>query len=618
MPSTRPLRNLFSSGNRKQTKTRTETNERPALAFDQLEARCMLASASMSNGILTVIGDPGNDVIEVTRLISAGVLVEVEINGGQPQQFSNVTLTKVYGGDGNDQITIDGYLPTELYGQNGDDTINGGTTIDKIYGANGSDTIYGHAGDDLLYGQNDLDYIYGGDGNDLINGGDGHDRLWGDDGNDTMYGLDGNDTLLAGNGDDSVFGHNGNDFVYGQGGVDLVYGNDGDDTVHGGAGNDKVYGQNGNDIGFGHHGDDIVNGGAGDDVLHGDVGNDNVYGLDGADTLYGDDGDDFITGGNHVDIIYGGLGDDSIHGQGDRDFLYGQGGHDLVRGGVGNDVVNGGGGNDTLYGDDDDDRVYGYSGTDTLFGGSGKDGLFGGRGGTDIFDGGADADRMLVFGINPQFDANGFLTTVDNEETINNLQSTDAVVYFYDHPGMSLDVGGGNIITLAAGAWTDTEIVNTDSALQVLHLHTTNADLLQYAGSGALAFARLGAQTSGTGTLFGFNTGGGSMYLTGNVFSSIDQLRSTTIHEIAHNFDQTIENPFIPSFQAISNWQFSGGQWTFGANPGFAHPSALANPYEDFAYTFDSYFMDQYFNNPLNRNLIAAKLANVQAFLDTL
>ena len=45
-----------------------------------------------------------------------------------------------------------------LYGNDGDDTLNGGNNNDILYGGNGNDT--------LLNGGNDLDTMVGGDGDD--------------------------------------------------------------------------------------------------------------------------------------------------------------------------------------------------------------------------------------------------------------------------------------------------------------------------------------------------------------------------------------------------------------------------------------------------------------------
>jgi RTX calcium-binding nonapeptide repeat (4 copies) len=75
-----------------------------------------------------------------------------------------------------------------------------------------------------------------------------------------------------------------------------------------------------------------------------------------------------------------------------------------VYGGDGEDWLRGGSGNDYLRGGDDDDRADGGDGDDHLWGGGGDDKLCGGAGndelsdvyGSNVMDGGAGNDKMLV------------------------------------------------------------------------------------------------------------------------------------------------------------------------------------------------------------------------------
>ena len=63
--------------------------------------------------------------------------------------------------------------------------------------------------------------------------------MYGGDGNDTLNGGDGNDTVRGGHGDDELHGYGGADTMYGSDGADVFYSNDFDsDTMYGGAGND--------------------------------------------------------------------------------------------------------------------------------------------------------------------------------------------------------------------------------------------------------------------------------------------------------------------------------------------------------------------------------------------
>ncbi|WP_329310850.1 calcium-binding protein [Streptomyces sp. NBC_01262] len=137
----------------------------------------------------------------------------------------------IAGGSGNDTIWGTGY--DVLYGQGGNDRLNGGGGIWGL----GS---FGGAGNDLLSGCSSV--CHGGSGNDTLYGTDRQaNALYGDDGNDTVYGRSGADTLYGGKGNDRLYGEHGNDRLYGNSGNDVLHGGQGSDTLSGGPGRDKLY-----------------------------------------------------------------------------------------------------------------------------------------------------------------------------------------------------------------------------------------------------------------------------------------------------------------------------------------------------------------------------------------
>ncbi|MFN8832061.1 MAG: calcium-binding protein [Labrys sp. (in: a-proteobacteria)] len=78
--------------------------------------------------------------------------------------------------------------------------------------------------------------LYGDAGNDVVDGGSGNDQLWGGLGADTLYGGSGDDTLSSGGGDgigDKLYGGSNNDTF-------LISGTTGNDTLFGGSGIDTV------------------------------------------------------------------------------------------------------------------------------------------------------------------------------------------------------------------------------------------------------------------------------------------------------------------------------------------------------------------------------------------
>ena len=100
------------------------------------------------------------------------------ITGGVPTT-ANTVLIQVLGSKGADQITMgNGLPPAHLFGEEGDDTLTGGSAIDLLVGGPGRDTLIGRQGNDLIYP----------DGNDTIvwNPGDGSDLVEGHGGNNTL------------------------------------------------------------------------------------------------------------------------------------------------------------------------------------------------------------------------------------------------------------------------------------------------------------------------------------------------------------------------------------------------------------------------------------------------
>lgn len=170
----------------------------------------------------------------------------------------------------------------ELYGDLGNNTLDGGTGNDVIYGRAGNDWLLGRAGDDLVDGMEGNDILLGGPGADRFVGGAGIDRvhygdsavgiladlmvperntgiaagdsyegienLQGSQGNDTLWGDDGGNMILGARGNDLIYGRGGNDFLVGLDGNDTLFGMAGDDTLEGGAGVDMFVFEAGNGI----------------------------------------------------------------------------------------------------------------------------------------------------------------------------------------------------------------------------------------------------------------------------------------------------------------------------------------------------------------------------------
>jgi hypothetical protein len=203
------------------------------------------------------------------------------VRGGLPQYRGVVASLR----DGDDRLTS--RTITQAYGGEGNDVLSG-------FG-----TLYGEAGDDVLDGSERNDELRGGDGDDRLSGGAGDDNLHDEGGDDALDGGEGKDTLTA---------HSARGFT-----VDLALGVAAEglsrDTV---AGFERVLGGDGADTLLGSERGEELSGGAGDDVLDGRGGDDRVDGGSGNNRLRGGDGDDRVgpttqSCGAGADVIEGDL-----------------------------------------------------------------------------------------------------------------------------------------------------------------------------------------------------------------------------------------------------------------------------------------------------------------------
>jgi Ca2+-binding RTX toxin-like protein len=98
-------------------------------------------------------------------------------------------------------------------------------------------------------------------------------------------------------------------------GADKIVGDAANNTIRAGGNADQVWGQGGNDTIYGDDGDDILIGGFGGNATG--SGNDTLYGGIGVDQLFGEDGNDTLWGGAGADQYAGYKGNDTLYFEGD-------------------------------------------------------------------------------------------------------------------------------------------------------------------------------------------------------------------------------------------------------------------------------------------------------------
>jgi Ca2+-binding RTX toxin-like protein len=190
----------------------------------------------------TLIGEEGNDNLQGDAgadLLSGGwgtdtadyasrtTPLSINVDGlpgdGNAGESDNVGLDMeiIECGSGNDFVTAAGALEwgTQIYGNLGNDTLEGSDGPDYIEGGKGSDALFGLGGKDIIAGHwcwasrhaapttddTGTNFIRGGAGSDSLYSGSrlGRDTVCGDEGDDFLFG-DRNDILDGGSGDDDI------------------------------------------------------------------------------------------------------------------------------------------------------------------------------------------------------------------------------------------------------------------------------------------------------------------------------------------------------------------------------------------------------------------------------
>ncbi|MDA1012893.1 MAG: hypothetical protein O3A00_00400 [Planctomycetota bacterium] len=390
-------------------------------------------------------GIGGHDHIEA----GAGDVDLVFAGGGNDTVFGEAGIDLVFGGDGDDRLVGD-----ELLGVSNDtfDVLNF-MTGQTIRIPKEADLLYGEAGNDTLEGGRDADCLLGGGDHDLIVGGGGDDHMMGDD------------LGLAG-------------FVVGVGGRDTLDGGDGDDTLFGGVGTVCPVVSEGPELqdyaftGFLAAKNDFALAQA---LVSGEVaalppgtlGTVSTLNLNGSAVVGSGFQDSSLSGADGSlpkelldpsgDVLFGGAGDDVLYGDNlDAEQGAGIGGDDTLDGGSGNDSLFGQEENDALYGDFAPGRIPSAAGNDVLRGAGGLDRLDG-QGGNDDLDGGAGADRLLAGQDDDDLQGGTgddvFVVTLDTPNSITNV-SDDA------GPGRRAEGGADDRLIVIASDHNDVLTVN--------------------------------------------------------------------------------------------------------------------------------------------------------------
>ncbi len=156
---------------------------------------------SFANGVLTIEGDAGPNVLIVGRLADGTLTLNGAVVLDGTVTILNTSVVHIDGGPGDDTLRTDetGQMPTEdFFGGDGNDKISGSSQRDNLSGGAGADTIEGNIGDDHIDAGPGNDKVSGGPGTDSVNLGPDSDQFIRNkgDGTDHVDGGLGTDTLI--------------------------------------------------------------------------------------------------------------------------------------------------------------------------------------------------------------------------------------------------------------------------------------------------------------------------------------------------------------------------------------------------------------------------------------
>jgi Ca2+-binding RTX toxin-like protein len=357
---------------------------RPRLRLEVLERRAVLASALFADGVVSITGTSGADVLRLWQ--DQGDLV-VE-GAGFRIAASQVVRIEATLAAGDDTLTNETSLPLTAWGGPDNDKLTGGSGDDVLFGEEGGDQLQGGNGQDTLWGggQNS-DTLDGGAGLDTLEGQQAIDRFAWVDGQFQLYGTPEADRIvlwraesrwvvngvsLPWNVNLNVFGLAGDDLIINRSNFGM--------TIDGGAGNDRLFGGTQNDQLVGGPGSDLMMGRGGNDTYVLGVVSEAVERDIVIESRGGQETLDFSATPNDAVVAFGGAR--GTLDQQDRALHYFGGSPATIRAGSGNDALTvadravtllGGAGNDVLTTGSANDVLNGGAGNDVLRGGGGDD-----------------------------------------------------------------------------------------------------------------------------------------------------------------------------------------------------------------------------------------------------
>jgi Ca2+-binding RTX toxin-like protein len=469
-----------------------------------------------------------------------------DLDSVSSDKITKLTSSSVLNADSNDVFYEDGddYLlggsgDDYLYGNEGDDTLNGSLGNNYIDGGSGTDTVQfsdssldrvvvdletstgkKYSSADVLLGTDTLANI------EIVEGTTGDDTLLGNDENNTLYGGEGDDTLAGRGGENYLDGGEGDNWITfsdseDSATVDLSTNSATVDGVTSEVYNiDNIIGSNIADTLSGNENSNTILGGRGDDTISGSDGNNVLDGGDGTNTLdYSfytnsidtagldiDMSESYVNHDAYVDSIsnfqnlIGTDYDDTLTGNEENNTVFAGMGDDTLVASLGNDVLKGQGGDDTAdYSNITSGVIINLKSGSAQ--GAGTDTLesienaIGGTGNDTLI--GSDSSNTLIGGL-------GDDTLQGNlgSNTLDGGLGTNTVDYSWTTTGVDVALGDSPSYGTATGTSIDDTLINIDNIIggsgnDTLYGNSEDNIIWGTSGSNTLSGG------SGTNTLYG-------------------------------------------------------------------------------------------------------------------
>jgi uncharacterized protein GlcG (DUF336 family) len=177
------LNALLGGRTKQDPRTSRQAAPEPPLAIERLESRTLLnASSSLTGGVLTILGSPGNDRINLNFDPVHNSLIVLD-GGRQVASFASPSVNQVVidAGDGNNVVRVetDVLQPATLVGGSGNDVLFAGGGPSLLSGGGGNNKLVAGPNTTALDGSTGNNHLFGGSGTDsFMANGTGHNLIY--------------------------------------------------------------------------------------------------------------------------------------------------------------------------------------------------------------------------------------------------------------------------------------------------------------------------------------------------------------------------------------------------------------------------------------------------------